>query len=50
MVPWTFESSLAGRLREILRKVRGPRETNVKIGKRPGKSGMTKVRSGKLFI
>ena len=49
MVPWTPESSLARKLREVVKSSGGPRGTSVKVVERPGQSIMSQVSSGKLF-
>ena len=49
MVPWTPESSLARKLREVIKSSGGPRGTSVKVVERPEKSFLSQVSSGKLF-
>ena len=49
MVPWTPNSELALRLRDILTTSKGPRGTSVKIVERPGMTVMSSVRDMRMF-
>ena len=49
MVPWTRNSDLAKKLREVVMSSQGPRGTSVKIVEKPGLAVMSMIRGKKKF-